>query len=184
MQTWKEKRKTIRHYNQQASIYDLQYLEEQNLKNENILKNLNVNPNDLLLDLVCGTGFLFPYIRNPKILIGIDVSRNSLIHAKKRIQKMKNIELVCADADYTPFPNQIFDKIFAITIFQNIPKPRKTIQEMKRIGKSQAIFAITGLKKKYTKQNFVNLLEKKKLQIIKLINNEKIKGYLALCINI
>lgn len=184
MQTWKEKRKTIKHYNQQASIYNLQYLEEQNLKNENILKNLNVNPNDLLLDLGCGTGFLFPYIRNPKILIGIDVSRNSLIHAKKRIQKMKNIELVCADADYTPFPDHIFDKIFAITIFQNIPKPRKTIQEMKRIGKSQAIFAITGLKKKYTKQNFVNLLEKKKLQIIKLINNEKIKGYLALCINI
>lgn len=184
MQTWKEKRKTIKHYNQQASIYNLQYLEEQNLKNENILKNLNVNPNDLLLDLGCGTGFLFPYIRNPKILIGIDVSRNSLIHAKKRIQKMKNIELVCADADYTPFPDHIFDKIFAITIFQNIPKPRKTIQEMKRIGKSQAIFAITGLKKKYTKQNFVDLLEKKKLQIIKLINNEKIKGYLALCINI
>ena len=41
MQTWKEKRKTIRHYNQQASIYDLQYLEEQNLKNENILNHAN-----------------------------------------------------------------------------------------------------------------------------------------------
>ena len=180
MNEWKEKKETKEHYNQIAEIYDIQYKEEQILKINEILKELKINPKDLLLDLGCGTGFLFPYIKKPCYLIGLDLSRNSLLQAKKQKRKIINIELIVGDADNTPFLDKIFDKIFAITLIQNMPKSKKTVKEIKRISKSNAVIAITGLKKNFKQQSLVNLLDKTKLKIIRIINNEKLKDFLVL----
>ena len=59
MQEWNKKRGTMRHYDQQATIYDRQYLGEQNTKIEDILNRMKLGLNELVLDLGCGTGFLF-----------------------------------------------------------------------------------------------------------------------------
>ena len=181
MKEWKKKKEVKEHYNQIAEIYQIQYKEEQNLKINEILKELKINQNDLLLDLGCGTGFLLPKIKKPCYFIGLDMSRNSLLHAKKQKRKMMKFELICADADNTPFPDNVFDKIFAITLIQNIPKFKKTINEIKRISKPNAIIVITGLKKSFNLQSLVNLLDKTKLRIIKTINNEKLKDFLVIC---
>ena len=110
MKEWKEKKEAKKHYNQIAEIYHTQYKEEQMLKINEILKELKINQNDLLLDLGCGTGFLLPKIRKHSYLIGLDISHNSLLQAKKQKSNLKNFELICADADNAPFPNNIFDK--------------------------------------------------------------------------
>lgn len=185
MKEWKEKRATIQHYNRQATIYDIQYKGEQKSKIENILKNIELSTNELILDLGCGTGFLFPLIpKKVGFLVGVDVSLNTLKEAKKRIKNLFNIALICADADNTPFSGATFDKIFAITVLQNMPDPLKTIEEMKRTGKKEAIFAVTGLKKKYTQKSFFNSLEKAKLKVFSLNSSQQLKGYVALCKNI
>ena len=57
----------------------------------------------------------------------------------------------------------------------------KTITEMKRTGKSEAIFAVTGLKKKYTTESFVDLLERAKLKVVTLNTNQRLKGHVAVC---
>jgi len=185
MQEWKEKRETIRYYDREAAIYDVQYLEEQNAKIENSLSNIRLASNELVLDLGCGTGFLFEHIaQNIRLLVGADVSLNVLQAAKKRTKNMQNIVLVRADADNTPFPDHIFDKIFAVTVLQNMPEPTKTIIEMKRTGKPQAIFTITGLKKKFTKESFVDLLKRAHLKVITLNTNQRLKGYVTVCTNL
>jgi len=185
MQEWKEKRGTIRHYDQQAAIYDLQYLEEQNAKIKGILNNLIIGSNELVLDLGCGTGFLFQHInKRVELLVGIDLSQMALREAKKHTTNMSNIALVRADADNTPFPDHIFDKVFAITLLQNMPDPMKTIIEMKRIGKAQAMFAVTGLKKKFPSESFVDLLERARLKVVTLISNQRVKGHVAVCTNL
>ena len=184
MQEWKEKRGTIRHYDQQATIYDVQYLGEQNSKIEDTLNSMKLESNELVLDLGCGTGFLFQHIsKNVGFLVGIDISAKVLREAKKRTKNMPNIALVRADADNTPFPDHKFDKIFAITVLQNMPEPTKTIAEMKRTGKPEAVFAVTGLKKKYTTENFVDLLERAKLKVVTLNTSQRLKGYVAVCRN-
>lgn len=184
MREWKEKQKTIRHYDQQAKIYDVQYVGEQNAKIEDVLNNIKFGSNDLALDLGCGTGFLFQHIfQKVGLLVGVDLSQKALIQAKKRTKNMPNTVLVRADADNTPFPDQIFDKAFAITVLQNMPKPKKTIIELKRIAKPQAVFAVTGLKKKFTAESFVDLLESAHLIVVKLNTDKELKGYVAVCKN-
>jgi ubiquinone/menaquinone biosynthesis C-methylase UbiE len=185
MREWKQKRSCIRHYDRQAAIYDVQYVEEQNAKIEDSLKNIKVGANETVLDLGCGTGFLFPHInKQAGLLVGIDVSSNALREAKKRTKNTTNITLVCADADNVPFLDHIFDKVFAITVLQNMPGPKKTIAEMKRAGKPEAVFAVTGLKKKYTAESFVDLLKKAKLKAVTFNASQRLKGYVAVCRNV
>ena len=184
MQEWNKKSQTMQHYDLQAAIYDIQYLGEQNAKIEDLLKNMKIGSKELVLDLGCGTGFLFQYLTEKvEALVGLDVSQKALIEAKKRTRNNPNILLVRADADNTPFPDHIFDKIFAITVLQNMPDPKKTIIEMKRTSKPQAMLAVTGLKKKFTPENFAALLESAQLKVVTLDTNQQLKGHVATCIN-
>ena len=185
MQEWKEKRGNMRHYDQQAPIYNVQYVGEQDAKIEDILKSMKFDSKELVLDLGCGTGFLFKHLnKKVEMLVGVDVSRNALKHAKKRTQKMPNIGLVCADADNAPFPDHKFDKVFAVTVLQNMPDPTKTVTEMKRTSKPHAMFAVTGLKKKFTQESFVKLLNSVQLKVVKLNVDQTLKGHVALCVNL
>ena len=182
MPEWKEKIETMEHYDREAAIYNVQYLEEQNSKIEDIVNSIRFNQDDHVIDLGCGTGFLFEQISQKiKILVGIDLSINSLKEAKKRLKKSSNIALVRADADNIPFLNQFFDKIIAISLLQNMPNNLKTLEEMKRIAKSETVFAITGLKKKFSKVSFLNLLVSANLNVIRLSTDQKLKGYIAIC---
>lgn len=181
MREWKEKRGAMRHYDRQAAIYDAQYEVEQNTKIEYALTCIKFESNELVLDLGCGTGLLFKHM-NKKIglLVGVDVSLNALREAKKRMN-MANIAIIRADADTTPFPDHIFNKVIAITVLQNMPDPKKTITEIKRIEKTGAIFAATGLKKKFTKESFIELLERADLKIITFNMSNKFNDILAIC---
>ena len=139
----------------------------------------------LVLDIGCGTGFLFDqFTQSVKFFIGIELSINAIREAKKRLKNASNIELIRADADYTPFPNKIFDKVIAISVLQNLPNSLKTIREMKRIGKLETVFAITGLKKKFTPESFVDILERAHLKLLMLNTNQRLKGHIAVCGNV
>jgi ubiquinone/menaquinone biosynthesis C-methylase UbiE len=184
MREWKQKRSCIKHYDLQAAIYDVQYVGEQDAKINDILNNIHFGSNETVLDLGCGTGFLFQHLKKAiKLLVGLDVSPKALREAKKRTKNMHNVSLVCADADNTPFLDSSFDRVFAITLLQNMPDPTRTIIEMKRIGKPEAVFAVTGLKKKFTKESFVNLLEAARLKVSALETTQELKGHVAVCTN-
>jgi ubiquinone/menaquinone biosynthesis C-methylase UbiE len=184
MQEWKEKRGTMRHYDQQAIVYAVQYLGEQNAKIEDALSSSELKPNELVLDLGCGTGFLFQHIdKSIRLLVGLDISSNVLREAKKHTKNLTNTVLIRADADNTPFPDLIFDRVFAITLLQNMPDPLKTISEMKRVGKPQAVFVITGLKKKFTQESFFDLLNMSRLKVSALETDQRLNGHIAVCTN-
>jgi ubiquinone/menaquinone biosynthesis C-methylase UbiE len=183
MREWKEKRSNMRHYDRQATIYNVQYVGEQDTKIEDVLNNIEVGSKELVLDLGCGTGFLFKHInKQVKFLVGLDLSQKALQEAKKHTKKMSNVALILADADNTPFPDHTFDKIFAITVLQNMPDPTRTLSEMKRVSKPQATFAVTGFKKAFTQKTFVALLESAQLKVVTLNADQRLKGYVAVCI--
>jgi len=182
MQGWKNKRKTMRHYDQLAPLYDAQYAEEQKAKIKTALNNTKPEENELVLDLGCGTGFLFQQIaKSAKLLAGIDTSSKILQEARKRAKQLPNTAILRADADYTPFQNQIFDHVFAITLLQNMPNPLKTLQEIKRVSKEKSTMVITGLKKKFSQESFMNLLNKAELKVSTLKTNSQLKEHIAIC---
>jgi ubiquinone/menaquinone biosynthesis C-methylase UbiE len=182
MQEWNKKRRAMRHYDQLAQVYDAQYSDEQNAKIEAGLNKTKLSQNEQVLDLGCGTGLLFQHIaKSAKSVVGIDVSSRILQKAKKRAEQLSNTAVIRADADYSPFQNQTFDQVFAITLLQNMPKPLETLKETKRVSKHQSIIVVTGLKKRFTQQLFVRLLNKASLRISTLQANPQLKGYLAVC---
>jgi len=182
MVEWKKKRDVMRNYDHLAGIYDAQYSEEQNEKMKAALRSVDVKDDDYVLDLGCGTGLLFEHVGNrAKLLVGLDVSTKILNGAKKRAKRFPNVAVLRADADLTPFPNEIFDAIFAITLLQNMPNPLSTLQEIKRISKHHAFIAITGLKKEFTLDAFTRLLHEADLKVSVMKTNNQLKGYVAIC---
>lgn len=185
MQEWNQKLKTMRHYDHQANVYDVQYLEEQDAKNEKALEGTELSSNELVLDLGCGTGFLFQHIdKKIRLLVGIDSSQKLLREAKNRTRNLSNTVLIRADADNAPFLDHVFDRVFAITLLQNMPDPMKTISEMRRVGKPKSVFVITGLKKKFTKEDLVDLIKRAKLNLYTLKTDQRLKGHIVICTNL
>jgi ubiquinone/menaquinone biosynthesis C-methylase UbiE len=113
-------------------------------------------------------------------VVGLDISRKVLLQAKERSRKFVNVDLIQADADNIPFSNQVFSHVFAMTLIQNMPNPIKTLKEVERVTKNDAVIVVTGLKKKFSLEDFVRLLRKIGLNIIEM-KNESLKCYVAIC---
>jgi len=172
----------MHHYNQLDTVYDRQYADEQKTKIEATLENVSLNNDDFVLDVGCGTGLLSSYIASRvQLFIGIDISRKLVEKAKACEKRYPNTHILLADADYLPFQNQIFHRIFAITLLQNIPKPPTTLQEIKRVSKNHAAIAVTFLKKKFTRKAFTTALKNAKLEISVLKTDNNLKDYIAIC---
>ncbi|MEM3551102.1 MAG: methyltransferase domain-containing protein [Candidatus Bathyarchaeia archaeon] len=184
MKEWLQKRGTMGFYNLTAKTYDEQYYEEQTAKIKAALEFIKIECNSLVLDIGCGTGLLFNQVAgHVEILVGLDFSRSMLEIAKKRAKSFHNIDLVLADADYAPFKDGVFSHIFAVTLLQNQPNPRKTLKEMKRIAERNALIIVTGLKKKFSYSLFKDLLINTGLKTIEILNGESLKCYIAVCRN-
>ncbi len=182
MKKWNKKLDIMCNYDCSAKIYDTQYAEEQNAKITAALSHLNLEENNLVLDVGCGTGLLFGHLGNSvELLVGLDLSSGTLKEAKKRAKKFLRTALIRADADFMPFPNGIFDGVFAITLLQNMPNPPLTLQEMVRVSKASSIIVVTGLRKAYSQDTFKRLLEKAGLEARIVEIDGRLRGYVALC---
>jgi len=149
---------------------------------EAVLRNVVLEMKDIVLDVGCGTGLLFPHIADKtQRLIAIDISRTLLKQAKKRAKQHPNIALIRADADHTPFKNQTFHALFAITLLQNMPNPTATLREIERITRPEATIGLTILKKKVTQTAITELLKKAKLKITILKTTTKTKDHIITC---
>lgn len=172
----------MRHYNQSAAVYDAQYKEEQEAKIKATLTGFTLEKENIILDTGCGTGLLFPHVaERVKLVIGVDISASILKEAKKRVKEYSNTAVIRADTDFTPFPKETFDAVFAITLLQNTPKPHQTLNEMKRVTKQNAKIVATGLRKAFSQKEFVQLLRRVGLDVKAWRLDENLKEYVAIC---
>lgn len=182
MAGWDKKREVMRNYDRSAAVYDAQYAEEQNAKIKAALNHLNLEEDNLILDVGCGTGLLFEHIgESVKLLVGLDISSKILEKAKRYAKRFPNVNIIRADADLMPFPKEVFDAVFAITLLQNTPNPNLTLQEMKRVGKHPSIIVVTGLRKEFSQKTFRKLLLKAGLGAFIMESGEQLKEYVAVC---
>lgn len=178
---WNKKREVRLSYDSSADVYHSQYFAEQNAKIKAALTHVPLKKTNIVLDLGCGTGILFEHIgKSVKLLIGLDSSSKILREAKKHRKQLPMVALINADADHTPFRNRVFDSVFAITLLQNMSNPLRTLDEIKRISKTRALIAVTGLKKKFSQKAFFELLVEAKLSPLVVLNGE-LKGHVAVC---
>jgi ubiquinone/menaquinone biosynthesis C-methylase UbiE len=187
MRGWNEKYGSIDYYDHIAPFYDQLYNDEQKAKIDIALRHTNIMKESAILDAGCGTGFLFKCLSEKvRLLVGLDTSPGILKEAKKLSKSFRNVNLIRADADFMPFPEGIFDAVFALTLLQNMPNHLWTLNELKRVGKASSIFVITAFKKfrkyrHFVQTTFVALLDTAGFEVSVIENNEKLKDFIAIC---
>lgn len=176
---WKAKDKVIEQYNASSEMYAGLYGEEQQAKYLNALKKVTLN-NSKVLDVGCGSGLFFKEIaEKSETIVGVDISLNLLRKAKIQAKKYSKVHVILSDADHLPLKPDFFDLVFSFTVLQNMPAPRKTIQEIKAITRKDGKIIISGLKKAFQLNAFLDLLESSNLQIIQFTDDDSLKCYIA-----
>ncbi|MDQ1280088.1 MAG: hypothetical protein QG670_1350 [Thermoproteota archaeon] len=183
VKSWKEKEKIAKRYNISAQLYNLRYRDEQESKYDAILDIVKINLGEYILDIGCGTGLLIQRIgKNNGITIGIDFSKKMLEEAKKTCRGLENISLICGDADFLPLRDGTINKIFAITLLQNMPQPKQTILEITRIAKDVSEIVLTWQKRIFEEKDLTKWLDNCELNVSKSFNDGQLKDYVHVCI--
>ena len=177
--TWRDKRKIMQRYDVTSDSYDEQYAEEQQRKYLKALENVDVAGKSVL-DVGCGSGLFFKAVSSKaEIVVGVDVSHKLLLKAKKNANVYKNTFVLQADADHLPFREDFFDAVFAFTVLQNMPKPTETLGELKQVTKLSGRFVVTGLKKAFPLEKFMDVLEGSGLEVVAFGDEDNINCYVA-----
>jgi ArsR family transcriptional regulator len=93
-------------------------------------------PNLVLADIGCGTGTLtFELARLGKRVIGIDLSRAMIQHAKRlaKQNEIRNVEFRSGDAEKLPLESRSVDAAFCVMVLHFLENPRKAIAELCRV---------------------------------------------------
>lgn len=176
-----KKRDVMHRYDLTAHIYDIRYAEEQTAKIEAVMESISMEKEGLVLDVGCGTGLLFEYVANKaEAIVGLDISRETLLQAKKRAKKFANVHLILADSDNIPVKKDVFNHVFALTLIQNTPNPLKTLNEIKQVSKQNAVIIVTGLTKKFPIKAFERLLHDAGFDVI-AVKSESLNCHVAVC---
>jgi ubiquinone/menaquinone biosynthesis C-methylase UbiE len=176
---WKAKRKVMQKYNITSDLYDERYEEEQRRKYCRALQNVDVK-GMVVLDLGCGSGLFFNEAASKaETVVGVDVSLKLLQKAKEKASIYRNVHVLQADADHLPFRDESFDGAFAYTVLQNLPRPKETIKELGRVCKCQGKIVVTGLKKAFLLDAFMDIIEESELRLTAFVDDEKINCYVA-----
>jgi ubiquinone/menaquinone biosynthesis C-methylase UbiE len=148
-------------YDQTAWIYNQRYREIQEEKYREILYKIAFKKIDLILDAGCGTGMLLEKIASKYTTVGVDFSNEMIIIAKNKI---KNSNLIRADLNNLPFKDNIFSKIFGVTVLQNLERPQIAIGEIARTLQKKGLTALSTMKKKATQKEIRELIDNASLK--------------------
>jgi ubiquinone/menaquinone biosynthesis C-methylase UbiE len=177
----KKKKRIIEKYDLSSHFYDKRYKAIQEEKYEILVENYRAN-GKRILDMGCGTGLFFEYIKKYILnertkksdYIGLDISWNMLLEFKSKIFTPYIPNLIRSDIEFLPFRNDIFHSIFALTSFQNLPGIQKGIQESLRVSKNNADFKFSILKKKIELKSLLYTL-KSKIYHLKTLEIDKLE---------
>lgn len=114
------KEDVISFFNRQAPTWDRESVRQDDVISE-ILNISEINETKSVLDVGCGTGFLFSdYLkRNVTYLTGIDISPNMIKIAK---EKYPFVDLICADCETYTFKNK-YDVIMIHNAYPHFENP-------------------------------------------------------------
>lgn len=89
-----------------------------------------------VLDVACGTGRNFRYLRDGTDLVGIDISTEMLVHARDELDRLPlNGAVQQMDAQALEFPDDSFDTVISSFSTCTFPDPITALEEMQRVCK-------------------------------------------------
>lgn len=127
--------KIERLYTSYARVYDQIFGKVFHEGRESAIRNLNVQPNEHILEVGVGTGLALPMYPRHCRIVGIDLSEGMLAKAKERAaaHKLSHVQLRRMDAGAMEFSDDSFDTVVAAYVVTAVPDYRKVVSEMIRV---------------------------------------------------
>lgn len=130
-----------------ASEWDSLLSEEERIKEAVDL--MNISPDEIILDVGCGTGRLIPHLQkrleSGGRIFGLDFSLKMLLNAK--MKKYSGLaEFVNGCAEYLPFKERRFSRIICFAVFPHIIDKKMSVSEFNRLLKRSGILNVLHLR--------------------------------------
>ena len=127
--------KVERVYTSYAGVYDKIFGKVFHEGRESAIRNLNVQPNERVLEVGVGTGIALPMYPRHCEIVAIDFSEGMLEIARKRTaeHQMGHVTLHRMDAGAMEFEDSSFDTVVAAYVVTAVPDYRKVVSEMIRV---------------------------------------------------
>jgi len=127
--------KVERVYTSYAKIYDRIFGKVFHEGRQSVIRNLDVQPDEEILEVGVGTGLALPMYPRHCRIVGIDFSEGMLEQAKQRVieHRMDHVQLHRMDAGAMEFKDDSFDTVVAAYVVTAVPDYRKVVSEMIRV---------------------------------------------------
>ena len=108
------------------------------------LELLNLNADDRVLDVGCGTGFgTAGLLEHVDHVIGLDQSPEQLAKAHSKLDADRTT-LMLGDAERLPFESDAFDIVWSSGSIEYWPRPVATLAEMRRVCRPGGTVLVVG----------------------------------------
>ena len=149
-----------------AKFYDL----FENIYNGKVYKSLGyavsnaIESTDIVLECACGTGAISKAIAEKcQKLVATDFSGKMLKKAKKKCNKLTNIEFELADITHLEYADNSFDKVVAGNVIHLLEDPYSALKELERVcrvGGQLIVPTYVNMEKKGKTNFFVRAIDK------------------------
>lgn len=123
-------------YRRWAGVYDAVFGGVSSFGRKQAVAEVNLLPGRDVLEVGVGTGLALPKYNADKRITGIDLSREMLDQARRKVREsgLHNVEaLLEMDAEATDFADASFDIAVAMFVASVVPHPRALLAEMRRV---------------------------------------------------
>jgi len=123
-------------YRRYAAVYDAVFGPVLQPGRKAVLQALRLRPGERVLEVGVGTGLSLPLYPRDVTITGIDVSREMLEKARRRVarQRLANVEaLLEMDAERMSFADASFDKVVAMYVVSVVERPDRLLAELHRV---------------------------------------------------
>ena len=123
-------------YRRYAAVYDAVFGPVLQPGRKAVVQALGLRPGDRVLEVGVGTGLSLPLYPRDVRVTGIDVSREMLEKARRRVarRRLGHVDaLLEMDAERMTFPEASFDKVVAMYVVSVVERPAKLLEELHRV---------------------------------------------------
>ena len=123
-------------YRRYAAVYDAVFGPVLQPGRKAVVQALGLRSGDRVLEVGVGTGLSLPLYPRDVRITGIDVSREMLEKARRRVsrRRLANVEaLLEMDAERMSFPDASFDKVVAMYVVSVVERPDRLLDELHRV---------------------------------------------------
>jgi len=138
---------TLRTYRLFAGSYDVVFGPIFHPGRKAAVEVANDRPHQRILEVGVGTGLSLPHFRKDARVTGIDVSKEMLAKAHRRVERdgLKQVEaLLEMDAEAMTFEDSTFDAVLALYVASVVPDPARFVAEMRRVCKPGGTIVIVN----------------------------------------